>query len=315
MALKLKDRPALYPSARLTGDILEGDDAAKTLIETCTSGDDARLKFLLSEPHWTEVALSRPHRIYGDLDLDDEDDRKVCAKPTLNLEFLLQTAARHGRTACMKLLLEWAPDHDVIPSTIINRSTVVSAIRGGDATAFGALAAVDPTVVSHELGHGLQPLTEAVLTGRPAIVSFLLEHGASLSRDDEHHVPSTSARRNGASLVSAATWKGNAEVAAILLSHGAAQRESGAIQRAAGTGNIDVMEVLVRHGADVNERLPEKYVWGKETSLMATWTPMHYAAAQGQAKAVKWLKDHGAESDITDKDGKTPSELLRAEGL
>lgn len=46
----LKELPSLYNSPRDVGDVLIGEDAARLLIETSSSGNDMALKSLLSQP-------------------------------------------------------------------------------------------------------------------------------------------------------------------------------------------------------------------------------------------------------------------------
>lgn len=98
-----------------------------------------------------------------------------------------------------------------------------------------------------------------------------------------------------------------------LLTHEVPIPSSGALRVAAELGRLDTMRLLIQHGADVNERLPEEFPQRySNVRLVSGRTPMHYAASTRQVKAMKLLESNGALSDLGDKNGMTPAQLLEA---
>lgn len=96
----------------------------------------------------------------------------------------------------------------------------------------------------------------------------------------------------------------------LLLKHGVSVARSGALHLAAELGALDTMRLLIQHGADVSEQLPEDILPVHNGSLYASWTPMHFAASKSQSDAMKLLKSNGACSNVEDKNGRTPAQLL-----
>jgi ankyrin repeat protein len=74
------------------------------------------------------------------------------------------------------------------------------------------------------------------------------------------------------------------------LKHGFEIPGSGALHSAAELGALDVMRVLLQHGADLNELLGKPCILRREDgALLASGTPMHFAAAGGQDEAMGML--------------------------
>lgn len=166
-------------------------------------------------------------------------------------------------------------------------------MKSGNGEICNALVTADPGIIHRDLGHGLQPIMEAVLTGRPAIAESLLQQGSSLvSESDTNGIGS---RWEGAALVSAAAHSNRPRITEALLAKGAAWQRSGALHQAAAKGSLERMAVLVKYRADRDERHPRNTEYGEPSALTCTWTPMHYAASKGQVPAMTWLEEHGAD--------------------
>jgi len=70
-------------------------------------------------------------------------------------------------------------------------------------------------------------------------------------------------------------------------------------------GDVEGIQEALRQGAWVNVRDVEKNTWD---------TPLHLAAVNGHAGAVRLLLEHGADVEARDREGKTPLDLARTEG-
>ncbi|KAI4914632.1 hypothetical protein J4E90_004663 [Alternaria incomplexa] len=294
----LKDLPAGYTSSRDVGDVLVGQDDARRLIETCSSGDDTALWSLLSQPQHIATLLSKPHTIY----YKDPPRGKVMARPIPNLERTLMVAAQTGHAAVVTALLAFATEHSIPLSDIVTREVVNKAIDGGHAAAIEALGAAYPKVTEIRIGHGHErPLYEAVRRRKPDVVAALLELGA-----DPLNPVAPGYKKLGnfrSSLMSFAAMNEGPRTTAMLLERGTPIAGTAALHTAARFGQLDTMRLLIKHGADLEEVVPG---W-------KGWTPMHFAASTGKADAMKLLVEHSARINSKDEDGKTPKQLLDAQ--
>ena len=291
----LRDLPTLYTSSRDVGDVLVGQDDARRLIETCSSGDDTALWSLLSQPQHIATLLSKPHTIY----YKDPTRGKVMARPIPNLERTLMVAAQNGHAAVVTALLAFATELDVSLSDIMDRDVVNKAIDGGHAAVIQALGAAYPKVIEIRIGHGHQrPLYEAVRRRKPDVAAALLEIGA-----DPLHPVAPGYKKLGnfrSSLMSFAAMNEGPRTTEMLLERGTPIAGTAALHTAARFGQLDTMRLLIKHGADLEEVVPG---W-------KGWTPMHFAASTGKADAMKLLVEHGARVNSRDEDGKTPKQLM-----
>jgi hemoglobin len=136
---------------------------------------------------------------------------------------------------------------------------------------------------------GGRALRDAVAQADIAIVSLLLEHGAS------------------ATTIGAGRWVLHPELAPILVRAGATVDRSGSWIGLACTGNQgrkddpDYVAALLRHGARVDDkRLAGQGADGGHA------TALHYAAKAGFMKTIAVLLEHGADPNSIDDNGQTP---------
>lgn len=298
----LKGYPSGYDSPRDVGDVLIGEDTARLLIEASSSGNDTAVQSLLSQPQWIKVMLEEQHRIYSEErpSQGPNDVRSVMAERISNIGQAITVAALNSQATTVSTLLAFAAQHGIDTSSVISRSTLYKIIRGGDTAVIKALVSADPNgIISFRLGHGHQlPLYEAVRLRQPVIVAVLLDSRADPFHPIQQSGSSIKLRTYHSSLMSLAAFAGT-RMTEMLLDHGLPVAHNGALHSAAGVGHLDTMRLLMQHGADVDE-----VIWGN-------WTPMHFAAWRGRVDAMKLLEHNGARSDLKDKDGKTPAQLLQ----
>lgn len=298
----LNDSGGLYKSPRGFNDVLIGEDAAGPIIEAISSGDDTALQSLLSQPQWIKLMFEKPLTIhYESRPRQGPDDvREVHAMRWSNLERAVTAAAANGQAAAMSTLLAFAKQQGVETSDIIHRWPINRIIGGDHAAVYRVLASADPNLINFPyLGHGTLPLYEAVRRRSPEVAAVLLELGA----DPFNPVgPMKKIGGYSSSLLAHAARAEGTRMTEILLERGLPIPESAALHSAASCGHLDTMRLLIEHGADVSEVLPN--------SGWFSWTPMHFAATRGRADAMKLLEDSGARSDLKDKKGRTPAQLL-----
>lgn len=303
-------------SARALGDVLTGTDDAAALIEASKSGDIATLQALLSQPSGAEIALANPRRIYyqSRSPTDDKPTRQVSSMPLPNYEWAIRKAADNGQAEIVSALFAFAKQHRIKAFDIVDgcRPEIQRAVSRGDVPVFKAYMAAYPKVVGYPLIHGVGPLDVAVAKPRTELVALVLKGGANpqphnpfLKRYNSYDA-SLLAKAAGASQPTEAL-----PITELLLKHGLAPAGSGGLHRAAEIGRLDVMRLLIKHGSDVDECLPESLLTSGDKPLLATWTPMHFAASRGQEEAMKLLEEHGARTNVADKDRKVPSQVLQ----
>jgi ankyrin repeat protein len=298
-AADLTDWPNSYDSSRDVGDVLLGEDTARLVIEASLSGDDTALQSLLSQPHWIKTMLETTHCIYreGEPKQNPDHVREVSAMPMSHLGRALDIAAQNGHASVVSTLLAFAKQQSVDPMDIINYSIISKTLWKGHAAVFKALATADSRIFDIDLGHGALPLYEAVRRRKPEVVAVLLEHGA----DPLHPVgPWKKLYNYGSSLMSFAAMNEGPRTTEMLLERNVPIAQTGALHTAAYFGQLDTMRLLIQYGADLNEILPG---WRE-------WTPMHFAACTDGVDAMKLLEHSGARTDLKDKKGKTPAEIL-----
>lgn len=295
----LEESPSNYYSPRDVNDVLVGEDAAGLVIEASSSGKDAALQSLLSQPQWVKIMLDKPRCIYYQSRPSRglNDVREVAAMRMSNLERALIAAAQNGQAAVASTLLAFATQQGVDTSEVVTRFTINKAIYGGHAAVVKVLVSADPNLLNLQIGHGTSAIYEAAKRGQTDVVAVLLELGA-----DPLH-PIKSLRKVGSynsSLLSFAAKAKGPRMTKIMLEHGVPVAHTGALHAAAHCGHLDTMRLLMQHSADVNEVLSN---WKSRTT-------MHFAALQSQVDAIKLLEQSGAGPDLKDADGRTPAQLL-----
>lgn len=299
--------PKKYYSPRGIVEVLIGEDFALPLINASSTGDVSILRSLLSQPQWTAIALEKPHCIYYDSQkppsTDTSEVREVLAMPISNLDRALKLASTNGHAEAVSALLDFASRQGVEFSDAVTRWTVVSFIKNGHVDVLEATAAVwRREIVGFYLSHsGPYPLDLAVKQRQPDMVAALLRLGANASSN-------VSPKR--VSLLCLASRAGDSRVTEILLRHGVPAAQSGALQQASRLGRLDTMRLLLESGADPNELLVEEAPPQRDRSLLASWTPLHFAASRGHTDAVQLLESNGAQPGVEDANGMTPAQLM-----
>ena len=142
------------------------------------------------------------------------------------------------------------------------------------------------------------PLMYAAGEGRFDIVKYLIDHGADVSKKDDH-------KRTA---LHYAIERGDLKVVEVLLSKGAEIDVEDRYHRtplllAAGRGHNDISLCLVDHGADVNK----KNEGPRRTAL-------HYASERGDLEVVEALLSKDAEIYVEDRNRCTPLMLAAGRG-
>jgi len=183
----LKTTPSTYQSSRELFDVLFGQDTALPLIEAASAGNETTLQHLLSQPQYQKIAFDGPHCIYSqDRPSNLESPvRGVLAMPFLNLKRVLVHAATNGHAGAISVLLNFASQQDIDPSSIITYWAIVRSIENGHAAVIEAMASWDSAkIVNFHLGHsGPFPLDLAVRRGKVDVAAVLLDLGSDPSAD------------------------------------------------------------------------------------------------------------------------------------
>jgi ankyrin repeat protein len=97
------------------------------------------------------------------------------------------------------------------------------------------------------------------------------------------------------------------DTARVLLEHGAniniIEPKGPKSLHSASRSHCDVVEFLLQHGANVDIEEAE-----------TCWTPLHFAAQNGELEICRRLLKHGADIDKTDEDQETPLHVASRSG-
>jgi truncated hemoglobin YjbI/ankyrin repeat protein len=166
------------------------------------------------------------------------------------------------------------------------------AVAGGRVEALRKLLSAVSQSNAPLLG-GARAVREAVACENVAMITMLLEHGAS------------------AASIGAGRWVLHPELAPRLVRAGAGVDRSGSWIGLSCTGNQgrkddpEFVAALLRHGA----RVEDKRLTG-QASDSGRATAAHYAAKAGFVKTIEVLLDHGADPTARDDNGFTPLDWL-----
>lgn len=206
--------------------------------------------------------------------------------------------------------------HREATELLLSAGANVNATRFGDYTPLfvAAAAGCDLDTIQRFTNFPLSPWS-ADMTERkrsPAnpeafrdVVELLIQHGADINAREKQH---------GFTPLHYAVFGGSKEVVGVLLDHGvqanplippdaAAGRYVSPLHLAAHYGDLAICKLLVARGADVNSKLPtENSLWIHPTQRM----PLHHAAESGNGELVRFLVEHGAQTNVADSEGQTP---------
>ena len=150
-----------------------------------------------------------------------------------------------------------------------------------------------PEYVNARGGSEVTPMHIAAFEGHADILSLLLEHGADVDgRGIWESTPLYRAAENG-----------KLEAGQYLLDRGAdinarsAGGEQTSLFRAVFRGHVEFARMLLKRGAGVD--IPDCF----------RRTPLHWAIANGNILAMQLSLEYGADVNVRDEDGKTPSEF------
>ena len=128
------------------------------------------------------------------------------------------------------------------------------------------------------------------------LTRYLLEHGADPNRNPVIGLYPA---------LDMAVKESHADMAEMLIKYGAKVDGLGASAMAAQYRRFEMMELLFRHGADVNDDARDRV----EVCIdfVERTTALHRAAEAGHVDVVVYLIERGANPDLNDEDGRTPS--------
>jgi len=170
-----------------------------------------------------------------------------------------------------------------------------------------------PSPLLLALYHGQRQVAEVLREFRPkltlheaAAMGDLHQIEANLMLDKrgiDAHGP------DGFSALGYAAYFGHAEAMRALLDAGAKPNVPSnnpmavmPLHSAMSGGHKEMARTLIESGADVNAASGEG------------WTPMHYAAHNGDVETVQYLRQRGVLAGLPNRDGKTPAQLARERG-
>ncbi|EAQ91869.1 hypothetical protein CHGG_00104 [Chaetomium globosum CBS 148.51] len=200
----------------------------------------------------------------------------------------LELAAYAGHDAVVTELWAYHQYYNVIHQEAINNALCMATDMQREATVdfLTRSCGADPNATSEEYGNAL---TASAFDGTMSILQMLLARGARVDAPEGYPLQ-------------AAALNGHAEIATLLLDHGAhpnafsTKIEAGtALQAACTAGNTDVAKILLARGAD------PRYGAGDFTN------PLIAATSNGYGDAVELLLQHDADPNAPGgTDGSTP---------
>lgn len=253
--------------------------------------DADQLRTLLSDPSMASEAVAYVK----------DPTRKIVPKVRA-VYVMLEAAAGAGRPDLVAQLFAFARDSSVPTRDLVNRHSLIAAIKSERVDVMAEFVAVEPESVNFSFGISGDSLSQAVCgpsgaarhntspEARISLVKYLLEEGAN---PNAHACQFT---RPGFHLYSAIERQKPLEMVRLLLDHGAQIAGSGAVVAAAEAGRLDVLYLLQERGADLNEPLGDNIIYSREYGEeRAKERPLDAARRKGQESVVTWLLNNGAQ--------------------
>jgi len=187
------------------------------------------------------------------------------------------------------------------PGITIAPKALVAAVGLGQAKAIVLLIEAGADVEGETIIHYQTAITTAAKEADAQIVQTLLDHGADPDHGGKVYVPEEG-RYVWFTPLSAAVTGAKPENVAALIAAGATPdlRNGDALMWAARLGDIKSANILLSAGANPDLQDP-----------LLGWTPLHYAAANGQGEVYKALLSAGVNPNLQDQQGRTAEDLLR----
>jgi ankyrin repeat protein len=201
---------------------------------------------------------------------------------------------------------------------------VITAVQAGDAGKVRALLQENPSLVAAKDANGVSALMFAFYYRRPEIAELLLaaksdldifEATAAGKADKVSEIikmDPQSAKRwsaDGFTPLHLAAFFGHAEIARILIRHGADVSATSKnpmkvmpLHSAAAAHNREIVRLLLENDAPA------------DAQQEGGWTPLHEAAQIGDVEMVRDLLQHAADPQVRSNDGKTPADMAAAKG-
>ncbi|KAH8554290.1 hypothetical protein BGW37DRAFT_518024 [Umbelopsis sp. PMI_123] len=202
----------------------------------------------------------------------------------INERSCLHEAAMSGQLELLKLCV----DHGANARTadVYGRTALHYASMNGfnDCTEYLLSQGVKVNVNDHD---GFTPLIYAIINSHTRNVEILLEHGASAEPHNDGHNP-----------LSLACHYGHTDITMLLYRFGAKSIPNPEglypLHIVAREGHIELCKILSREKENLD--VPDKY---------SMWTPIFWAASDGNMECTKILIDAGCKVNVKDENGKT----------
>ncbi|KAJ1328160.1 ankyrin repeat domain-containing protein 50 [Microdochium nivale] len=198
---------------------------------------------------------------------------------------MLKAAVVESQASVVDLLLKEFPQLE------LSDDIVHAAACKGSASIFSMLMTRDSSIANKRLERIGTPLSSACRTRQPVdFLRYLIEHGADPNKKPEGV---------GYPLALAATRYDDTEAVDLFLANGAKLEHSGALAAAAASGKETMLEYLLGKGLKLDTDARE----------IAGDHPLHAALMAGQVGTAKILLDHGASTDVLNRNGKSLQEM------
>ena len=177
------------------------------------------------------------------------------------------------------------------------------AIRDGNLPAVGAMLDARPELVNFDRAENDEhkPLHVAVLHRQPAVARLLMQRGADARRGIWPHRDATGA-------LTIAEERGDDEIAGIIR-----EEERRRNRPAALLGDHNLAVIVAAYNAGDEDAIVAFVTDHPEFAGLKSaggYTPLHWAAARGLARAAAWLLDHGADPGARTTADETPFDVI-----